>query len=453
MKQLKNRALFVLLFALLLAAGLVVFVVLYGLEGGDWAAFSANRHAYTDGKLASGALYDRDGELLYDCETQTWGGDAASRRALLHVTGDREGNISTGALSLFSTELLGYSPIFGTSGEGGSVTLTVDADLNRLACEALDGKAGTVALYNYKTGEILTLVSAPAYDPDSESEQAAVAAGDSAYAGAYLNRFFSATYTPGSTFKIITTAAAIETLGEAYLSDFTYTCTGSLTVGDSLVTCPGAHGEQTFGEALTNSCNCAYAQLALTLGGETLRSFTERAGLLSSAEVDGITTAAGSFTASEDGSIALAWSGVGQSTNLVNPCAELMLMGCIAGNGKSAKPELLKSVTGTLGITTSPQTETVSIGWDADTCKTLRGLLRSVVTDHYADYYDFGNLPVCAKSGTAEVGDGESHAWFVGFVDSEEYPYAFVVVVEHGGGGLTVAGAVAAELLTAVCGG
>ena len=73
---------------------------------------------------------------------------------------------------------------------------------------------------------------------------------------------------------------------------------------------------------------------------------------------------------------------------------------------------------------------------------------------HYNVVYSYGqwnfpNLDLCAKTGTAEVGDGTSHAWFAGFLADEAHPYAFVVIVEHGGGGLGNAGPVANALLQA----
>ena len=87
--------------------------------------------------------------------------------ANLHVVGDLYGNISTGALSAFASQLTGYNLLLGAFGaeRGNNLYLTVDAELNETAYQALGGKKGTVAVYNYKTGEILCLVSAPAYDP------------------------------------------------------------------------------------------------------------------------------------------------------------------------------------------------------------------------------------------------------------------------------------------------
>lgn len=139
--------------------------------------------------------------------------------------GDRYGNIATGAKTVFSDQLVGFSLITGTSGTGNTISLTLDADLNNAAYNAMAGQKGAVALYNYRTGDILCMLSTPAYDPDDKAEIARVDAGDSKYDGAYLNRFLSSTYTPGSTFKLVTSAAALETLHNE--SSFSYTCSGS----------------------------------------------------------------------------------------------------------------------------------------------------------------------------------------------------------------------------------
>ena len=93
-----------------------------------------------------------------------------------------------------------------------------------------------------------------------------------------------------------------------------------------------------------------------------------------------------------------------------------------------------------------------SLTWSDDTCQTLRHMMRSNVLLTYGQE-QFGDLAVCAKSGTAEVGDGLSpHAWFTGFIDDSTHPYAFVVVVENGGGGASVAGSIAATILQEVAG-
>ena len=434
MKKLRVRTWFVLFFALLLTAGMCILVGMYFVQGSQWAAFSANSHLYTNGRIATGSVTDRNGILLYDGETGDYAEDKTIRTATLHAVGDEYGNIMSGAKLLFRQYMASYDPITGVGTGGNRVALTIDAELNAAAYKALDGRSGTVAVYNYATGEILCMVSSPAFDPyDSEAVLAAVNEGDHRYDGVYLNHFLSATFTPGSTFKVVTTAAAIDKLNA--LEDFSFTCTGSIDIGGTTITCPSVHGEVDLKDALANSCNCAYAQLALELGGETLEQYAKSAGLLDPVKVNGLSSAAGSYTVTNAAGY-LGWSGVGQYNDLVNPCAELVLMGCIAGEGSAKNPTLLKSVTSDLGLPAAIiSSSDASIGWKASTCREIKALMRNNVTNHYGQS-QFGDLAVCAKSGTAEVGS---------------HPYAFVVLVENGGWGSTVAGGIAAQVLNQLC--
>ena len=449
MKKLQRRTLFVLLFILALAAGTVVLCAFYVKDGAQWASFYGNQHVYTNGRIASGSIQDRNGTTLFDCAEGQYSDDKTTRISTLHAIGDKQGNINTGAKNLFADQLVGFSLITGTSGTGNTIKLTLDANLNNAAYQAMAGRKGVAALYNYETGEVLCMLSTPSFDPADDAEAAKVAAGDSNYDGAYLNRFLSGTYTPGSTFKLVTAAAALETLHNE--DSFSYTCTGSLTLNGEKITCPSVHGTQDLATALANSCNGAFATLATQVGGKTLEKYAKEAGLTSKVNVNGLNTAAGSFTAgTSDNDVG--WSGVGQYKDLVNPCAELTLMGCIAQGGSAATPRLLKSVTSSKGLPVAHvTTETSKIGWKADTCDKIRTLMHNNVTSNYSKNLDFGGLNVCAKSGTAEVGTSKPHAWFVGFVEDSAYPYAFVVVVENGGWGSSVAGGVAASLLKAAC--
>ena len=449
MKKLQRRTLFVLLFILALAAGTVVLCAFYVKDGAQWASFYGNQHVYTNGRIASGSIQDRNGTTLFDCAEGQYSDDKTTRISTLHAIGDKQGNINTGAKNLFADQLVGFSLITGTSGTGNTIKLTLDANLNNAAYQAMAGRKGVAALYNYETGEVLCMLSTPSFDPADDAEVAKVAAGDSNYDGAYLNRFLSGTYTPGSTFKLVTAAAALETLHNE--DSFSYTCTGSLTLNGEKITCPSVHGTQDFATALANSCNGAFATLATQVGSKTLEKYAKEAGLTSKVNVNGLNTAAGSFTAgTSDNDVG--WSGVGQYKDLVNPCAELTLMGCIAQGGSAATPRLLKSVTSSKGLPVAHvTTETSKIGWKADTCDKIRTLMHNNVTSNYSKNLDFGGLNVCAKSGTAEVGTSKPHAWFVGFVEDSAYPYAFVVVVENGGWGSSVAGGVAASLLKAAC--
>ena len=354
-------------------------------------------------------------------------------------------NFGTSLRSVLASRLTGYNFVTGTSLGSHDVTLTVDASLNETAYAALNGHKGVVAVYDYTTGAVKCLVSAPSYDPNNPPSNID---GNPAYDGVYLNRFFSGTFPPGSTFKIVTTAAAIEQKKD--LSEFRYSCTGKLQVGDDVITCPYAHGQSMdIDQCLASSCNGAYATLAMELGGNTLQKYTKQAGLLDSHKVCGIHTAKGSFEVEPDGSAHLGWSGVGQDKDLANPCALMTLMGGIAHEGEAVVPKLVakESVTGTALPAAFPDgKETYSV-FSQSTCQRLKAMMRNNVTSQYGQS-QFGDLAVCAKSGTAEVGQGKApHSWFAGFVDSDTLPLAFVALVENGGGGSAVAGSAAAQVL------
>lgn len=447
MKQVKKRTMLILLLLLLLVVGSIWFCVKYVTHGKDWAAFSANDHAFTDGLLSSGQILDRNGVLLYDATEQAYNDDVTLRKATLHAVGDEWGNISSSALSVFRDRLVGFNPVMGTAGDGHKLYLTIDSELNETAYEALYGRKGAVAVYNYVTGDILCMVSAPTFDPADPPE---IADDDEEYSGVYLNRVLSGLYTPGSVFKVVTAAAALEQIPD--IQERTFTCTGRLELGGDVITCPYVHGTMDFEEALANSCNCAFAQLAVELGGDTLQRYAGKGGLLTTHQVSGITTEEGFYENGNENQ--LGWSGIGQYHDLVNPCAMMALMGGIATSGNAASPHLIAKETSMSGLSLieTENNDHESLTWSDDTCQTLRHMMRSNVLLTYGQE-QFGDLAVCAKSGTAEVGDGLSpHAWFTGFIDDSTHPYAFVVVVENGGGGASVAGSIAATILQEVAG-
>ena len=153
--------------------------------------------------------------------------------------------------------------------------------------------------------------------------------------------------------------------------------------------------------------------------------YAKKVGLLDSLSVSGISTAAGSFTAAEEGSADLGWSGVGQYNDLVNPCAMMTLCGTIANRGTQVLPRLLLKETTAAGLSAGhSRAEKHSGTLSSDTCVLLASMMRRNVTEHYGQS-SFGDLAVCAKSGTAEVGsDARPHSWFTGFVDDEDHPLA-----------------------------
>lgn len=433
MKKIKRRAYSALLVAFCLLIGMGVYIYRFSTQSERWVTFSANQTVYADGKLITGTVTDRNGTVLSSVEggRRVSADDPALQIATLHAVGDAAGNIGTGALSAFSDRLSGYSPVTGLSADGVTVALSIDAELCAVAYDALAGRRGAVLVSDYTTGEIICMTSSPSYDPDAGFDL-----NDSRFEGAYLNRCLSSTYPPGSVFKLVTMAAAIENIPD--LPERRFTCAGSTVVDGNEIHCTGVHGEQTIEQALANSCNCAFAELALELGGKTLEKYADKFGFVGQLTLDGIYTAPGKFEAAEDGSAALAWSGIGQSTDLITPYAMLRYVSAIGNGGNLAEPTLLAG----------EKVKTQKL-LSADTAKQLKAMMNYNVVYSYGTWNFPGLTKLCAKSGTAEVGDGTSHAWFTGFLDDPAHPYAFAVLVENAGGGARNAGPIANTVLQA----
>ena len=446
MKKVGGRANALLILAALILAGLALYIGRMATDGRNWVSFAPNKTVYSDGVLKLGTLTDRDGLVLSGVSNgqRYYADDAAVRVSTLHAVGDLGGNIGTGALSAYASRLIGYdffNGVYARAEHGKTVALTIDADLNVAAYNALDGRKGAVAVVNYETGELVCMVSSPSYDPNNVPDLSG-----EKYEGVYLNRFLSSAYTPGSTFKLVTLAAAIENVDDLY--DRVFTCEGGVNIAGEWVACTGVHGELKVEDALAASCNSAFGTIALDVGADTLARYTEKFGFTESLEIDGVKTAAGNFTKADDGSANLAWSGIGQYEDTVCPYAMLRLVSAIANGGRAVDMTLVKD-TGPAALLPPGSERLMS----SDTADKIAVMMNYNVYKTYGED-NYPGLELYAKSGTAEVGGGQSpHAWFVGFITNENYPLAFVVVVENGGGGSHVAGPIANAVLQAAVNG
>ena len=426
MKKVKRRATAALLIAALLVVGLAVYLVRLADDGGAWAS-------YFSGGTPGGTILDRNGVALYssDEDGYSFAEDWSTRVSCYHLLGDPNGNVRTGALRQFRDRLAGYSFVEGAT-SGKTISLSVDSTLNVTAYSALAGRNGAVMLMDYTTGEVLCMVSSPGDDPENPSSEPAD--------GTYLNKCLSSSFTPGSVFKLVTLAAAIDNIPDLF--ERSLWCEGEMIVDGALLTCTGSHGSQTIEQALANSCNCAFGTLALELGPELMAEYAEKLGMTASLQLDGMDVLPGSFTKGEAGSVGLAWSGVGQYEDLVCPYAMLRYVSAIANGGSVYEPTLLGH--GSL----DRETELLS----AETAQRIAEMMNYNVQNAYGSWV-FPGLDVSAKTGTAEVGDGTSHAWMTGFLNDPAHPYAFVVILEHAGGGLANAGPVANTVLQAAVSG
>ncbi len=446
MNRIAGRARITVVLALLLLVGLGFFLAEYVMQASQWVIFPGSPHVYTGTNIGCGVVVDRDGVLLLDLEDgRTYCEDEALRKATVHWVGDRYGSVNAPALSYYSAQLAGYDLLNGTytyGGQSGIAAVSLSAKVQTAALEAMAGRKGTVAVYNYKTGQLLCAVTTPTFDPDN------VPASDSdpeALDGVYFNRFTQAAYIPGSIYKIVTLAAALET--DPAILEETFVCTGTYAFGEDEITCEGVHFDQDLKTAFCNSCNCVFAQIVERLGAPTLRRYVEQFRINESICFDGIVTAEGNFEVADIMDANAAWSGIGQHKDLVNPCAFLTFMGAIASDGKGTTPHLVEKITVGGAITYRGKSVSQDRIMSVSTAKTLQEFLRYNVENKYGTY-NFPELTVCAKTGTGEVGgDKKPNAMFTGFVTDEDYPLAFIVCVEDGGYGSTVCIPIASSVL------
>lgn len=449
MNRIAGRSGIVILLCILLLAGFVFFLCEYVAEAGDWVIFTGSPHVYSGGNLDCGVVTDRGSVLLLDMRgDRTYAADELVRKSIVHLLGDRYGSISAPMLSGYAAEIVGYdllNGIYNYGGNDGVVKLALDSNVQKTALEAMGDYKGTVAVYNYKTGQLLCAVTTPTYDPDDVPDIEADSTGK--YEGLYVNRFTQSTYIPGSIFKIVTLAAAFETIPD--IEEREFVCTGSCEIGGIELNCDDVHWDQTLQMAFRNSCNCAFAEIAVELGGETLEQYARQFGVTDSITFDGITTAEGNIEAKDADAVNVAWSAIGQHNDLTNPCTFLTFMGAVANEGKGVLPYLVEQISVGDNITYSAKKQNSDRIMSATTAKKVMEYMAFNVEDKYGAE-NFGGLTACAKTGTAEVGgDKKPNAMLAGFTIDENYPLAFIVCVEDAGYGKTVCVPIISRVLTA----
>ena len=449
MNKVAGRARITALIAILLLVGFGFFLAEYFAKASQWVVSKYSPHIYNGTNIGCGLTTDRDGVLLLDLAGErTYSADETLRKATVHWVGDRKNSVNAPAISYYAEEMTGYdllSGIYDYSRTGGTARLTLSARVQAAALQAMGDYRGTVAVYNYKTGELICAVTSPNFDPDNVPEFDEDNPGE--YEGLYLNRFTQSAYIPGSIFKIVTLAAALESVPD--VETMTFQCEGTYMVAGEPITCELVHGKQSLKQAFCNSCNCAFAQIVEIMGKQTLQQYVQQFGVTQPVCFDGITTASGTFEGGSAAAYNAAWSGIGQYTDQINPCAFLQFVGAIAADGDGAEPYLVADITAGGEQTYKAQTQYTGRIMSESTAKTVAAYMQNNVQTKYGSE-NFPGMTVCAKTGTGEVGGGKKpNAMLAGFVEDEQYPLAFVVAIEDGGYGVTVCIPIISQVLEA----
>ena len=340
--------------------------------------------------------------------------------------------------------------------QGQPLQLTLDLKLQKAAESALAGRRGAAVVMDIKTGGILAIASAPTFDPNVFIRKISQRDWDTLQSDnkPLINRALQP-YPPASTFKIVSTVAALQS--GKYQPDSTIATSDSINVGGTIFNEHGSsHGVIGFKDALAVSSNTFFYRVGLEIGPEEIKKWGEKLGITRSPlDLDG--GGDGGYLptpASKEKYYKEPWFGgdtvmtaIGQGLVQVTPLEMAVMISTIANGGRRVKPHLLASQTNL------PQMQPENSGIYPSTLKILKEGLVAVVNEGTGQSLNDGSIPPTAgKTGTAEVSTGADNAMYVGYGPLENPQIAIAVVVENGGFGATSAVPIAHEVYKAFFG-
>lgn len=387
-----------------------------------------------------GDLIGKSGvEQMYD---RLLRGKDGYRRVIVDSTGHEVGEIES------------VSPV-----EGHAIKLSIDLDLQLAAEEHLGGRRGTIVALDPQTGEILALVSHPAFDPSLFSQRINTPEGRAEYRRLLqdpevplINRALQGVYPTGSTWKIIVATAALEE-GIITPNHSTFLCGRGLQVGNRFISCMGSHGAPDVHRAIVVSCDGYFYRLGLKLGIDRLEKWVKRLGLGQRTGIDLPHEVAGIVPSRalkarlnprdprwKDFDTAIA--SIGQGTVAITPLQLVRTIAGIAVGGRLPTPHVFKEVAGDPQMA-YPQARPLVVPLDPVTVKTIRSAMWGVVNEGGTGVAArVEGLDVCGKTGTAQVvgkekatGALKDHAWFVSFAPRDHPRIAMVTLIENVGQG------------------
>lgn len=315
----------------------------------------------------------------------------------------------------------------GRKSQGASVLTTINAKAQQAAWDALGDKTGAVVAINYRTGAILTMVSKPSYDPNllatndlsraQDAWKTLTATGNTSMD----NRAISEIYPPGSTFKLVTSAAALQ---NGSTPDTMVSSPSRLRLPltnnwlPNEINCGGDH--ITLTRALEISCNTAYASIGMGLGADRLRTQADRFGFDANPGI-GVAAATSRFPASPNAP-QTALSAIGQYDVAASPLQMAMVAAGVANNGTLMKPYLVQEVRSrSLKVLSSTHPATLSQAMDAAKAQQLQKMMQSVVTNGTGRPAQVDGVTVGGKTGTAQSDPKRPpYAWFVGYANQPD---------------------------------
>ena len=452
-KRLTHSMLFCsVLFAALVANLTLIMVV----QADDYQNMAGNNHTIAkESRSERGTISTYDGTVLAQSVQEEDGtykrvypaGDLAS-----HVVGYASSRFGTSGIEQAYNDTLKGQENFaswtdvldslaGTGTTGNDVALTLNSTIQRAAQDAIAGQKGACVVMDPETGAILGMASAPTYDAaDIESLLEQAGTDSSGADGALVNRATSALYAPGSTFKIVSLATALEN-GTAS-EDTVFSSPGSMDIGGASVSNYGDvdYGDITLARATEVSSNTVFGQLGVEMGPEALVKGAETFGF--DKDVDFPLPLYTSLMPDPDAmsTWTTAWAAAGEPVGQKGPNAtvlEMALVGsAIANDGAIMQPYLVDGVynaNGERSFTAQPSKLMQAVS--KTTAERVRTVLEGVVENGTGTAAAVSGVTVAGKTGTAENANGKDNSWFVGMAPSENSRVVVALIIENGGSG------------------
>ena len=426
-------------------------------QGQRWFSSSANTYLRrAKSYVQPGNIVDRNNILLAATNAQgrrVYSSDPDIRKAVLHAVGDDVNNIAYGAESFMANYLYAFNESYpnllvqalkGEKRRGNDIKLLIDSALSKKAYSLFPkGKSGALIVMNYRTGEVLALQSYPSYDPMNLSQ-----ADKDNPLKPFWNRATMWSSAPGSVFKVVTLASALKNIPDAQSK--MYECLGALVVEDTTVTDANdaVHGMLNLRRALAVSCNITFARVAMELGDAKLQKTSSDFGVGDYFLFSDLVVQNSAYPSVDRSMKELAWTGPGQSKLQLTPMHMALIASAIANDGVMMEPRLLLDVTDNAGISRyqfyGKEYKRVMQKQDADI---IADYMQEAARSGTATASAVSGLKIAGKTGSAQIdAQGQTNAWYIGFIDDARYPYAVCVAIEDAGSGGSVAAPIAGQL-------
>jgi penicillin-binding protein A len=343
---------------------------------------------------------------------------------------------------------------------GGDVVLTLDPAVQEAAMAGLEGVTGAVVALDPSSGAVLGLASTPTYDPtllsshDPDAIREYAAQLDAIDPDPRRNQATREIYAPGSIFKVIVSAAALQ---EGYTPDTVVPAPDEFQLPNSSRVIPNFNGsscsstgEQSLIDALTISCNTAFAMLGIELGEDKIRAMAEAFGLDEERREIPLLVAGSTVGEIEDDA-ALAQTSIGQRDVRVTTLQAAMIAAAVANDGSLMQPYVVDQVRAPdLSVIDETKPEELSRPVSTDIANQLTEMMLSVVERGSGKGARIDGVEVAGKTGTAQTPDEPDHNWFIGFAPADDPSIAVAVFVKNGGGtGGDVSAPIAREVMAA----